>query len=100
MRQKDKPWIALGMSRATWYRRGKPTEPRVKVKRVDEVAAQVGAPSVRTYQRIMRVLQSPLGSFLASGDLKPGQADKMLADPESLERFLSARTNERSIFAT
>ena len=32
MRQTPKPWEAIGMSRATWYRRGKPTE---KPKRLD-----------------------------------------------------------------
>lgn len=24
---RSKPWLALGISRATWYRRGKPTAP-------------------------------------------------------------------------
>lgn len=24
---RDKPWLKLGMSRATWYRHGKPTPP-------------------------------------------------------------------------
>jgi len=25
--QRTQPWLALGMSRATWYRRGKPAPP-------------------------------------------------------------------------
>jgi transcriptional regulator with XRE-family HTH domain len=30
---RSKPWLTLGMSRATWYRHGKPTEKVIKPKR-------------------------------------------------------------------
>jgi hypothetical protein len=50
MRQKDRPWEALGMSRATWYRLGKPAEkpaPRITVKQ----AADMDGVSLRMMER-------------------------------------------------
>ena len=53
VRQPDtptKPWLALGMSRATWYRLGKPSEkpePRLTQKDIAEILHT----SVRTVQR-------------------------------------------------
>ena len=44
------PWLALGRSRATWYRRGKPSEkpqPRLRQKDIAEILGV----SVRTVQR-------------------------------------------------
>lgn len=51
VRQKDKPWVALGISRATYYRRGKPKSvPGIRWKQADR-AALGGHLSVRTIQR-------------------------------------------------
>lgn len=90
MRQGVRPWEALGISRATWYRHGKPTKKRRKPKTVAEVAAQVGASSTRTYYRTMRVLGSEqLAAFVHSGQLSMTQADRLLGgDPKYLRRFL------------
>jgi hypothetical protein len=48
----------------------------------------VGLTSKRSLQRYLRVLQSPLAPFLASGWLAAWRADRMLADPEHVRRFL------------
>ena len=47
------------MSRASWYRHGKPTEnpPRTSVARAARI---MGASSTRTFQRINRVLAADL----------------------------------------
>jgi uncharacterized protein YoaH (UPF0181 family) len=47
---RQKPWEAVGMSRATWYRKGKPTEkPKSKVPQ-KQLAKTLGV-SIRTIQR-------------------------------------------------
>src|SRR5262245_3967868 len=87
--QSARPWEKIGISRATWYRRGKPTEKPRKPKTVPEIAAQVGASSTRTYYRMMRVLGSELAPLVHSGQLSMTRADRMLGgDPEQLRRFL------------
>lgn len=35
---KAEPWVAMGISRATWYRRGKPAAPGPEETKVQEVA--------------------------------------------------------------
>jgi hypothetical protein len=87
MRQQDKPWEALGMSRATWYRHGKPTKPRKKVKNVHELAKFVGASSTRSYQRMMRVMSSELVGYFHAGQLSISQADRILSSPELRQSF-------------
>ena len=44
------PWLALGMSRATWYRHGKPSEKPPKRETQAGMAKRLGI-SVRTIQR-------------------------------------------------
>lgn len=80
------PWETVGMSRATWYRRGKPTKPHKRITAAD-TAKHVGFSSTRTYYRTMRVLQSDLAPLVASGQLSVARADLMLRDPEKLRRF-------------
>jgi|ERR1700757_1924619 hypothetical protein len=89
MRHKHhKPWEAIGMSRATWYRHGKPVKKRERMT-VAKQAEMFGATSVRTFQRMMRVMQDPdLAPFVAAG-LKFGQAEKLLTDPQHKRRFLA-----------
>jgi uncharacterized protein YoaH (UPF0181 family) len=48
MRQ-SKPWEMAGMSRATWYRHGKPTEKPKRYSQAD--VAEILGVSVRTVQR-------------------------------------------------
>ncbi len=89
---KQKPWEAVGMSRRTWYRHGKPDKPRRKFTREEEIAGlrEAGIPvkSWRTWQRTMRVLQSPLAPFVESGQMSISRADKILSTPGGVERFI------------
>jgi hypothetical protein len=56
MRQKAEPWLALGISRATWYRLGKPETKPVKPPRVTQKqAAELMQVSVRRIQRVARI---------------------------------------------
>jgi hypothetical protein len=87
MRQR-KPWEAIGISRATWYRHGKPTEkpPRTSV----VCAARAAGESVRTYQRIMRVMAADTDlamAMLQHGWCKPGQAEAIIKDPVLHHKF-------------
>jgi hypothetical protein len=85
---KHKPWERIGVSRATWYRHGRPTKKPKPHKTVAEIAREVDAPSLRTYQRTMRVLHSELKPFVSARLLSIAQADRLLSDPEHLRRFL------------
>ena len=77
------------MSRATWYRRGKPTEKPPKRKTLPEIAQQVSpGTSTRTYQRTIRAMASELAPYVAAGQLSATKADRLLGDPERLRRFL------------
>ena len=88
MRHTPKPWEAIGISRATWYRHGKPTEkpPRPSIARR---AQMMGAPSVRTLQRIERVMAAniELAALILQGRCKPGQAEAIIANPAEHRRF-------------
>jgi hypothetical protein len=88
MRQSARPWEKIGISRATWYRHGKPTEKPRKPKTAPEIAKQIGVTSTRTYYRTMRALKSDLGPFVTAGHLSVAQVDRLLSDPEHLRRFL------------
>ncbi len=105
VRQKDKPWETLGMSRTTWYRHGKPDKPLPMTKVTKAYAAEKGFESIRsyhlanvknlrfssrrTYQREMRVLESPLGRLFSDGKISAYKADKILAmGPVFVERVL------------
>ena len=57
MRQ-PKPWEAIGISRATWYRHGKPTEKPRKPSLA--AAARAAGVSTRTAQRIERVMAADM----------------------------------------
>jgi hypothetical protein len=92
MRQQDKPWEEVGMTRATWYRRGKPTEPRAPAKTanmrtVADQAKTLGMTSTRSYQRMMRVMTSELAHLYHSGQLSISQLDKILSSPEKMRRY-------------
>jgi hypothetical protein len=82
------PWEAIGISRATWYRHGKPTEKPFRSSVVRE--ARAAGVSVRTHQRIMRVMRADSDlavAMLNHGWCKPGQAEAIVANPVWLRRF-------------
>jgi hypothetical protein len=83
-------WEKIGVSRATWYRHGKPAEKPRKGKTVPEIAKEIGVSSTRTYYRTMRALNSELAPLVVAGQLSAAQADRMLGgDPQHLRRFLA-----------
>jgi hypothetical protein len=57
-RKQSNPWEAIGMSRASWYRHGKPTEKPKRITVADE-ARRAGV-STRTHQHIMRVMAADI----------------------------------------
>ena len=89
MIQREKPWAALGISRATWYRHGKPAEWHKRSTQADE--AKKGGLSLRTYERFARVF-SPgksrlVQSYVAHGGVKLGLADYLVSHQDALRRF-------------
>jgi len=68
---KLRQWEALGMSRASWYRHGKPTEKptrpfsQARIARHDHV-------SIRTVQRVERVMRADPDLWRAAMDQKWG----------------------------
>jgi hypothetical protein len=101
--KQDKPWETLGISRATWYRYGKPIEKAVYDDQrfgkrghagggsLDEFANDLknhfGISSIRSYQRMMRVRMSPLWPYVERGEVSIAKADRNLADPEFMRRL-------------
>jgi len=75
---KDEPWLALNMSRATWYRLGKPTLPR---KRTLVELARLTDVSLRTIQRTA-ARQKLIERF--APDLSDLLISKRHAQPESI----------------
>ena len=98
MRQKrPRPWEAIGISRATWYRHGKPTEKPRRITLADE-ARKVGV-SVRTHQRILRVMAADIDlacMMINHGWCKPGQAEQIIANPSEHRRFRKWLKAERA----
>ena len=90
MRQKQ-PWEAIGMSRATWYRRGKPTEKPLHLNAAQRVRLFLGrSVSNRTAQRIERVMDADMDLarlMLHEGWCKPGQAEQILTNPRAHRAF-------------
>jgi hypothetical protein len=81
-------WEAIGMSRASWYRHGNPTEKPPRPSSVANEARKAGV-SVRTHQR-MRVLGADIelaALMLNQGWCKPGQAERIIANPAEHRRF-------------
>ena len=83
MRQKaSQPWLALGMSRATWYRLGKP-ETKPERPMTQPLRARLMHVSLRSLQRGERVARSApgLADQVAAGALKIGRAERLLFSP-------------------
>jgi hypothetical protein len=76
------------MSRASWYRHGKPSEKPKRTTVAD--AARAAGVSVRTHQRIMRVIDADAdlaAMMLNQGWCRPGRAERIIADPAEHRRF-------------
>jgi hypothetical protein len=88
-----RPWEELGISRATWYRHGKPTAkpPRTNVA---QAARNFGFPSVRTFQRLNRVLALGVRDRLRR---VVAQALDEGIEPGTIERWLSSPGERRKL---
>jgi hypothetical protein len=74
------PWKALGWSRASWYRHGKPDYPYRRYSTQKEEAAKGGI-SVRTYQRFMRILKTNDDFLIGALSVnKIGVVEKLVTD--------------------
>jgi hypothetical protein len=96
MRQKaSQPWLALGMSRAKWYRLGKPqTKPERPM--TQPLRARLMNVSLRcSLQRGERVARSApgLADQVAAGALKVGRAERLLFSP-TFEEMRQKAVNE------
>ena len=85
---RQKPWEAVGMSRATWYRRGKPTEKWPDPADRHAAGLQLrmgisGARSLRTLQRFERVMRKnmDLARAIRRGDISAAFADWIVSNP-------------------
>jgi hypothetical protein len=81
MRQTRRPWKALGMSRATWYRHGKPSKKPPKRETQAMFAQQTGR-SVRTLQRLMRIERADpeLTNLVIARQITIGKAEALVRD--------------------
>src|SRR5262245_7517520 len=84
---RQKPWEAVGMSRATWYRRGKPTEKwrdraEARAAGLRLRMGMAGARSLRTLQRFERVLRKDMDLARAIGQrlVSTAFADRIVSD--------------------
>jgi hypothetical protein len=101
VRQKIKAWENLGISRATWYRKGKPTEPRKPpntpgMRTIADQAKTLGASSTRSYQRMMRVLSSDMAGYYHSGQLSIAKIDRVLGSPAVRAMVAAAKRTHES----
>jgi hypothetical protein len=90
MRQ-TKPWKAIGMSRSSWYRLGKPAEKPKRIT-VAEQARMAGV-STRTHQRIERVMKADIDLavlMLNRGSCKPGHAEWLVTNPDAHRKWREA----------
>ena len=81
------------MTRATWYRKGKPEPARPMSPELAELTAglkeafarnpYMGFRSKRTYERHQRVLRADwtLGVAVLNGEMKAAEAEKIISDP-------------------
>jgi hypothetical protein len=75
-----RPWDTLGMSRASWYRYGKPTKrPETRSLRslAKHIRAALAGRSFRTHERIMR-LDAETARLVIEGHIRPATAERLL----------------------
>jgi hypothetical protein len=88
---RQKPWEAIGMSRASWYRHGKPSSnPRLS-RLTHEFLAKANGIPLRTFQRCVRVMtQGPeIWERAVKGEISVAAAERQLA-ADQLARLIEA----------
>src|SRR6516164_1358607 len=89
---KLRQWEVLGMSRASWYRHGKPTENLGPLREFfrQRTEAQHDKISIRTVQRRARIERADgtLWRLALEGMITPGEAEHIIQDPVGYHRFL------------
>ena len=77
---RQQPWKTVGMSRATWYRAGKPTTAPKQWRITHAMAAQIMNVSLRSVQRAARIrrLAPSLCDDITAGRMKLGEAEKII----------------------
>jgi hypothetical protein len=78
--QKQPPWIAIGMSRASWYRHGKPdTKPARMTQALKARMLDIGVRTIQRADRVMR-LAPELEPLILSGEMSLAKAEKFVID--------------------
>jgi hypothetical protein len=79
MERAVKPWEKVGVSRATWYRHGKP-KTKLPPRRTQAQTAALAKVSVRSLQRAARVARDApeLLPLLRSGEVTVGEAERAI----------------------
>ena len=79
-RETEAPWLALGISRATWYRLGKPDRKPRRMTQA-QIANQTGV-SLRSFQRARRIAREApdLTGQVQAGILPLGTAERILRE--------------------
>jgi hypothetical protein len=92
MRQKNKPWEALGMSRATWFRHGKPDRKPDRPLTQEQMAKSKNM-SVRGLRRpdAIRQAEPHLADLCEAGQLKPGTAERVINEKAADKLNAAAR---------
>jgi hypothetical protein len=92
----SKPWEALGISRATWYRRDKPTEKPAALGEWLRRKELNHWKSKRTVERVHRIMEfdRDLALLVLDGHIKPAQAERIICDPVKYQHFLQWFTDQ------
>jgi hypothetical protein len=80
---KLRQWEAIGMSRASWYRHGKPTEKPGALGEWFRRKELEHWKSKRTVERVKRIMEfdGDLWNLMVDGHFKPAQAERIICDP-------------------
>jgi|SRR5450631_3417168 hypothetical protein len=106
------PWKKFGISRATWYRYGKPaTKGEYDDSRFDRGRLgawtpantndlkKFGVSSRRSHQRVLRVLGSELAPLVLANGLSVAAADRILGNPVLLAHATKVLSQHRAKLA-
>jgi hypothetical protein len=88
---RHKPWEAIGMSRAGWYRHGKPDANPKWNRLTHEILAKANGIPLRTFQRCVRLMtQGPeIWERAVKGEISVAAAERQLA-ADQLARLIEA----------
>jgi hypothetical protein len=86
---KVRPWEAVGMSRASWYRHGKPTEKPGALGEWFRREELKYWRSKRTVERVNRIMafDGDLWGLTVNGYFKPAEAERIITNPVAYQRF-------------